>query len=188
MGVLSHCIDLSEAKRGDHVYALRKVGIYQHHGIIITGNDAQDFDETIKDPEQIMVVAQNLNGLEIVTVNEFCTEYINDSQWKHNLRRAEYYENPVLFKVKRRGTCYVQPSLPAEVVVKNACVIYKEKKDQWQPYSLLKRNCEHFAFTCSTGLDIASEQILAKYDLFTDGMCSTAMTIVTCVWGYCKSL
>lgn len=186
----SHHIDPSEVKRGNHLYALRGFGVYQHHGVAISGIDATRIKERPEVIEAIMVIEQNLNGLRVVTLKQFCYEEKGFIKLNHYLRRVQYNENPLAYEIKRRGSCYIQSSLPPEMIVENAILIYNDsnEKQKWCTYSLQARNCEHFAFKCCTDIGLLSEQILAKYDLTTNALSTIAMISTSIVWGVCKSL
>ncbi len=187
---LSHRIDPSEVESGDHLYALRGFGVYQHHGIAIFGTDATRIKERPTVIEPIMIIEQNQNGLRLVPLQQFCYEEIGCIKWNHNLRRVKYNTNPFAYEIKRRGSCYIQPKLPPRMIVENAISIYNDnnEREKWSTYSLLTRNCEHFAFTCCTGIGFISEQILAKYDIVTNTLSTLTMTTASIVWGFAKSL
>ncbi|CAF1669715.1 unnamed protein product, partial [Didymodactylos carnosus] len=93
MGFLSHVIDPSQVNRGDHVYALRSFGFYQHHGITITGADASRLIPKPPIIEPIMVIEQNQGGLNVVTLEKFTYEDGKLIKAKHFLRRAQYNAN-----------------------------------------------------------------------------------------------
>lgn len=164
---LSHYIHPSEVEKGDHLYVLRGFGFYQHHGIAITAEDAREFDPKLQYLDGIMVVEQNVNGLQIVTLEQFCYEDKIFMKCNHYLRRVKYNSNPLAYEIKRRGSCYIQQALPPEARVENAKIIYTTQREKWS-YSVIGRNCEHFAFTCCTGINLLSEQVLAKIDLLTN--------------------
>lgn len=183
---LSHYIHPSEVKRGDHLYAWRGLGYYQHHGVAITGTDATEFDANLKDVHEIMVVEQNINGLQIVTLEQFCYEDKLFLKWKHNLRCVKYSSNPFAYEIKRRGSCHIEKSLPPELIVENAKLIYTNQKEKWV-YSIFSRNCEHFAFTCCTNLTLLSEQVLAKFDLVENTIATGFSTGVPFLFNVIKS-
>ncbi|CAF0983818.1 unnamed protein product [Rotaria sordida] len=189
MVVWSHFIDPSDVERGDHVYALRFLGIYQHHGIVITAADVNRLALKPDVIETFMVIEQNQGGLRVVTLGEFTYEKRDIIEGRRALRRVQYGENPFVYGIKRRGSCYVQERLPPELIVANAILIYNDpnEKQKWSSYSLCKRNCEHFAFKCCVDITL-SEQVLAKYDLVTN-MISTATTCVgSFLWHWSKKL
>lgn len=186
----SHYIHPSEVERGYHLYALRGFGTYQHHGIAISGIDAERIKERPEVIEPIMVIEQNLNGLRLVTLKEFCYEERKFMKWNHKLRRARYDENVFAYEIKRRGSCYIQSALPFEMIVENAIFIYNDdnQRKKWSIYSLNARNCEHFAYKCCTDIGLLSEQILAKYDVMTNTLSTGATIAASIVWGFCKRL
>lgn len=188
MGFFSHSIELSDVKRADHVYALRKFGTYQHHGIVITAADARRFDADLMIDGPFMVVEQNTVGLRIVTLHDFVYEENKLYQWNHTLRRVQYDENPFAYGIKRRGSCYTATCLPPDLVVENARLIYTDpdEKNKWSAYSLFKRNCEHFSFVCCTDVGRLSEQVLAKYDAVTNTLNTGLITAVPLIWAYTK--
>ncbi|CAF3555443.1 unnamed protein product [Rotaria sp. Silwood1] len=106
------------------------------------------------------------------------------------LRRVQYNENPFAYGIKRRGSCYTQTALPAELIVLNAISIYNDpnQKEKWSSYSLGKRNCEHFAFHCCVEISMPSEQVLAKYDLLTNRFSIVTMTLGSLLWGWSNAI
>ena len=165
-------------RRGDHLYVWRKVRLYQHHGIVITEEDLREklspelFPTKI---EKLMIVEQNLHGLGIVTLNEFRTEHpIN---YKHDIGCARYHTNPMDYYLNRSGTCYLTKRLDEDNIVDNAIRIYNDQKqrDLWKTYSLVIKNCEQFAFICSTNVQyVLGEQVLMACNvvkcIFINGM------------------
>lgn len=189
MGLISHAIDRSEIKRGDHIYAFRAGGIYQHHGIVITIGDVHRFDPGLCTYETFMVVEQNQEGLRIVTLDDFALKKSIFHETYHTIRRVQYDENPFVYGIKRRGTSYTQKCLPAELIVENARLIYTDPKEneKWKTYSLFFRNCEHFAFECCTSIGRLSEQVLGCYDLIKNAT-NMFIRVVPLLWSFCKSL
>jgi hypothetical protein len=122
-----------------------------------------------------MVVEQNVNGLQIVTLEQFCYEDKKFMKCNHYLRRVKYNSNPLSYEIKRRGSCYIQQALPPKARLENAKIIYTTQRERWS-YSVMGRNCEHFAFTCCTGINLLSEQVLAKIDLLTNTFTTLAAT------------
>ena len=182
----SHYINPSDVKEGDHVYALRMFGTYQHHGIVITGEIAKKLNPKPSIIEPFMVIEQNRKdekekregGLRVVTLEMFMCG--------HSLRRAQYNENPFVYRVKRSGSCYIKQALPPQLIVANAILIYNEERGNWSTYSLIERNCEHFAFTCSTSLLRLSEQVCAKWGLLDGALSTAAMTGMSVLFGFIK--
>lgn len=190
MVFISHAIERADIKRADHLYAWRGLGTYQHHGIVITAADALRFGMKPPGDEQFMVVEQNVNGLAIVTIEDFMFESNRFFKWRHSLRRVQYGENPFVHGIKRRGSSYTQTCLPPDLVVENAFLIYTQEaeNEEWMTYSLTKYNCEHFAFVCSTDIGRLSEQVLGKYDLAVNSLNRAAATVVPLLTAYLKGL
>jgi hypothetical protein len=63
-------------RRGQHLRACRKAGLFEHHGIAITESDLKRIEPSIwpKKIEPIVVAEQNVGGLRIVSIQEFCTD------------------------------------------------------------------------------------------------------------------
>ena len=174
----SHYLDPADVSRGYHIYSLRGLSFHQHHGIVISGGDANRLDPKPPIIETFMVVEQNKTGLNVVTLAQFAHENHGLISGKRCIRRALYSENPFTHGIKRRGSCYIEPTLPDDMVVENAVLIYNDptERSNWSTYSVSKRNCEHFAFKCCTDISVLSEQVLAKHVLLHDVISTTAMT------------
>jgi hypothetical protein len=151
-------------RRADHLYVWRKVRMYQHHGIVVTENDIREniaSELMPKNVESLMIVEQNIHGLNIVTLNEFRTEL--PFNYLHDIGCACYKMDPWNYYLNRSGTCYLTDRLSEDEIVRNALRIYNDPKQReiWKTYSLIIRNCEQFAFICSTNVDHAlGEQVL----------------------------
>ncbi|CAF0964370.1 unnamed protein product [Rotaria sp. Silwood1] len=169
-------------RRGDHLYVWRKIRIYQHHGIVVSKEDIM----TILSPElmpnkveELMIVEQNIHGLNIVTLKEFRCEH--PFNYLHDIAVARYKTDPMDYYLNRSGTCYLTDRLPEDAIVKNALTIYNDKhqRDIWQTYSLVIKNCEQFAFICSTNVNyVLGEQVLMACNvvkcIFINGMYNAA--------------
>lgn len=172
--------------RGDHLYVWRKVRLYQHHGIVITEEDLRAklspdlFPTKI---ERLMIVEQNLHGLGIVTLKQFRTEH--PIHYEHDIGLARYHTNPMDYYLNRSGTCYLTKRLEEDSIVENAIRIYNDEKqrDFWKTYSLVIKNCEQFAFICSTNVQsVLGEQVLMGCNvvkcIFINGMYNAVKFIV----------
>ncbi len=75
-------------RRGQHVRAWRKRGLYDHHGIAIADSDLKRIEPSIwpNKIEPILIAEQNTCGLRIVSVQEFCTA--------HELKIVHYSTTP----------------------------------------------------------------------------------------------
>jgi hypothetical protein len=165
-------------RRGDHLYVWRKVRLYQHHGIVVTKEDileklsAELFPRKL---EELMIIEQNIHGLDIVTLKQFRTEI--PFHYVHDIGCARYKTDPMDYYLNRSGTCYLTDRLSEDLIVDNAIRIYNDKhqRDIWKTYSLVVKNCEQFAFICSTNLQyVLGEQVLMAFNvvkcIFINGM------------------
>jgi len=165
-------------RRGDHLYVWRKIRMYQHHGIVVSKEDILEKLSPELFPsklENLMIVEQNIHGLDIVTLKKFRTECpIN---YEHDIGCARYKTDPMDYYLNRSGTCYLTDRLPVDVIVQNAIRIYNDpnQRDIWKTYSLIIKNCEQFAFICSTNIEyVLGEQVLLAGNvvkcIFVNGM------------------
>ena len=171
--------------RGDHLYVWRKVRIYQHHGIVLTEDDVRNGIAPNLMPskiEPLMIVEQNLHGLDLVTLKQFRTEH--PFHYEHDIGCAQYKTDPMDYYLSRSGTCYLTTRLSVDEIVQNAIRIYNDEREReiWKSYSLALRNCEQFAFICSTSVThVLGEQVLLAANvvkcLFIQGM-SNAVKLV----------
>jgi hypothetical protein len=169
-------------RRGDHLYVWRKVRLYQHHGIVVTKEDILEKLSTELHPaklEELMIIEQNIHGLDIVTLKQFRTEV--PFHYAHDIGRARYKTDPMDYYLNRSGTCYLTDRLSEDIIVDNAIKIYNDKhqRDIWKTYSLVLKNCEQFAFICSTNLHyVLGEQVLMACNvvkcIFINGMYNAA--------------
>jgi hypothetical protein len=65
-------------RRGQHLRACRKAGLFEHHGIAITESDLKRVERSMwpSEIEPIVVAEQNVGGLRIVSIREFCTDHL----------------------------------------------------------------------------------------------------------------
>ncbi|CAF1128713.1 unnamed protein product [Adineta steineri] len=172
-------------RRGDHLYVWRKIRMYQHHGIVVTKEDILNniISELIPEKlELLMIVEQNIHGLDIVTLKQFRTEH--PFSYTHDICCAQYRADPMEYYLNRSGTCYLTKRLPEDKIVENAMRIYNDKhqRDVWKTYSLVLKNCEQFAFICSTSVEyVLGEQVLMGCNVikcvFINGMYNAAKYI-----------
>lgn len=164
-------------RRGDHLYVWRKVRMYQHHGIVVSNKDIENISSDLRprNIEDLMIIEQNIHGLDIVTLKQFRTEL--PFNYSHKISPARYETDPMDYYLNRSGTCYLTRRLSEDLVVENAIKIYNDKhqRDVWKTYSLIIKNCEQFAFICSTNVDfVLGEQVLMAANvvkcIFINGM------------------
>jgi hypothetical protein len=65
-------------RRGQHVRSCRKAGLFEHHGIAIAESDVKRIEPSMwpSKIEPIVVAEQNVGGLRIVSIQEFCTDHL----------------------------------------------------------------------------------------------------------------
>ena len=157
-------MDDYKPRRGDHLYVWRKIRLYQHHGIVVTKEDILEKLPSDLHPEkleELMIVEQNIHGLGIVTIKQFQTEH--PFNYRHDIGCARYKTDPMDYYLNRSGTCYLADRLSVDLIVENAIRIYKDERQReiWKTYSLVIKNCEQFAFICSTSVEyVLGEQVL----------------------------
>jgi hypothetical protein len=176
----SHKVNIKELKRGDHVYAWRYGCIYQHHGIVIAKKDIPEEryrTHSIPIIQELMIVENNRTEapcIRIITIAQFAHNYCVRRVHYGKNGKLDIF----LLDIKLRGKCYFEEALPPDEIVNNALFLYRcsslfdslLKKDSnsfiisatpnntvavqnsfiMGEYNLLVRNCEHFAFACST--------------------------------------
>jgi hypothetical protein len=152
--------------------------MYQHHGIVVTKEDLLEklSPELLPSKlESLMIIEQNIHGLDIVTLKQFRTEPLIN--YEHDIGYARYKIDPMDYYLNRSGTCYLTNRLSEDLIVQNAIRIYNDQNQRqiWKSYSLVIKNCEQFAFICSTNLEhVLGEQVLMAGNvvkcIFINGM------------------
>ena len=158
VGRYSHWISKSDLKPGDHIYAYRKLGIYQHHGIYIGTDD--DGEHTV------IHFTGTGGGLRSKSTAAITKSSLNDFKgWSHLLRLVCYGADIKEMKRKISGTTQTLESLPSQVVIATA-KYYAERPQEWSQYNLIDNNCEMFALYCKTGIRITGRSQIQGYKLF----------------------
>ncbi|KAG1360709.1 hypothetical protein COCNU_09G001720 [Cocos nucifera] len=162
MGFLSHKIERSEVKPGDHIYAWRALFTYSHHGIYVGGSKVVHFTRK-KDTSGTN--SSNSSGLSS-GVPSPCPTFpdcgfqqpdsgvilscLDCFLGNGSLHRFEYGVPPSVFLAKvRGGTCTTAESDPPETVISRAMFLLQ---NGFGNYDLFENNCEDFALYCKTGL------------------------------------
>ena len=128
----SHAIEISDLKRGDHIYSWRIGFIYQHHAIVIARSDVpgeRARTHPIPIIEDLMVIENSRTGppcIRIVTLAHFASN--------HRIRRVQYGRNTrtdmLITDFKMRGKFYSQDSLSANDIIKNALYLYHRSSEK----------------------------------------------------------
>ncbi|CAF1382556.1 unnamed protein product, partial [Didymodactylos carnosus] len=189
MGFFFQIIDAQDIRPGYQLYSHRKLCTYQHHGIALSIDDLNylRFDEGVERIVElittktalpaIIVIEQNLDDIRLVTLEEFAG--IDPFGWKNAIRRVQYSDNIHAQRIKFvSGVSYASACLSKDKIVQNAIKIYNDIKERqkWSIYSLVARNCEHFAYMCSTGKRRMSQQVLAGLERIQWGLGSAITT------------
>ncbi|KAF3441471.1 hypothetical protein FNV43_RR15385 [Rhamnella rubrinervis] len=142
MGLMSSKMESEKLRPGDHIYTWRSGYSYSHHGIYV--GDGKVIHLT-RGPGLIIFSstsrAQPWND-RVVCCN--IQDFLCDGQ----LYRFEYDASPVVFLIKRAGTCSLASSNPPEDVLHRAYFLLHHG---FGDYHLLNKNCETFAIYCKTG-------------------------------------
>ncbi|XP_065860126.1 protein LEAD-SENSITIVE 1 [Euphorbia lathyris] len=160
MGLLSHKVERSEIRPGDHIYTYRAVFTYSHHGVFVGGSKVVHFR-----PRQIANSSSDISDVYESNVASSCE--IPDCGFrqpnsgvvltcldcflgKGSLFRFEYGVPPSVFLVKvRGGTCTTAPSDPSGTVIHRAMYLLQ---NGFGNYDIFQNNCEDFAMYCKSGL------------------------------------
>uniref|UniRef100_A0A6N2KKE6 LRAT domain-containing protein n=1 Tax=Salix viminalis TaxID=40686 RepID=A0A6N2KKE6_SALVM len=164
MGFLSHRVERSEIKPGDHIYTYRAVFTYSHHGIFVGGSkvvhftprqNANSSSDTSSDFYDSMSsipsscetfpdcgFRQPDSGVVLSCLDCFLK--------KGSIYSFEYGVPPTVFIAKvRGGTCTTAASDPSETVIHRAMYLLQ---NGFGNYDIFQNNCEDFAMYCKTGL------------------------------------
>ncbi|KAG6748239.1 hypothetical protein POTOM_048150 [Populus tomentosa] len=164
MGFLSHRVERSEIKPGDHIYTYRAVFTYSHHGVFVGGSkvvhftprqNANSSSDTSSDFYDSMAsipsscetfpdcgFRQPDSGVVLSCLDCFLK--------KGSLYSFEYGVPPTVFIAKvRGGTCTTAASDPPETVIHRAMYLLQ---NGFGNYDVFQNNCEDFAMYCKTGL------------------------------------
>ncbi|EYU24269.1 hypothetical protein ABFS82_07G081300 [Erythranthe guttata] len=128
---LSHRIEKSSLKAGDHIYSWRAAYSYSHHGIFMGGDRVVHF-----------------------TRDGVLSSSLEDFLDGTKLRLYRYDSKPESVIVKLRGTCTTAVSDDEATVIYRANYLLE---NGFGRYNLLKKNCENFATYCKTGLLVVKD-------------------------------
>ncbi|KAI4967023.1 hypothetical protein ZWY2020_034436 [Hordeum vulgare] len=148
MGLLSHRVERSELKPGDHIYTWRAAYSYSHHGIYVGGSKVVHFT-TKKEA--------GTAGLDSARCHPHLPRLLPPRRRLHGF---EYGVPPAVFLAKLRGgTCTTAASDPADAVVHRAMYLLQ---NGFGSYDVFENNCEDFALYCKTGLLLPPEQGIGR--------------------------
>ncbi|KAJ1269512.1 hypothetical protein BS78_07G217700 [Paspalum vaginatum] len=167
MGLLSHRVEPSEVRPGDHLYTWRAGYTYSHHGIYVGGSKVVHFtrkkEAGTAGLDSAVAVSSLLSrgaGDECPTFPD-CGFQLPDSGVVLTcldcflrggaLHRFEYAAPPAVFLAKLRGgTCTTaRPDGGADAAVRRAMHLLRHG---FGDYDVFENNCEDFALYCKTGL------------------------------------
>ncbi|PIN02205.1 hypothetical protein CDL12_25284 [Handroanthus impetiginosus] len=175
MGILSHRVERSDLKAGDHIYSWRTAYAYSHHGIYVGGNKVVHFTH-----DQYLSSTGHSSSIwfssSVSNVPAACLNIPDCGFRKHNsgvtmsclncflasgvLYRFEYGVNRISFLAKLRGgTCTTAKSDPPESVIHRAMYLLH---NGFGNYNLFTNNCEDFALYCKTGFLVRGQEPLGS--------------------------
>ncbi|XP_025821840.1 uncharacterized protein LOC112897693 isoform X2 [Panicum hallii] len=166
MGLLSHRVERSEIKPGDHIYTWRAGYTYSHHGIYVGGSKVVHFTRkkeagTAGLDSAIAVSSLLSQGPDECPTFPDCGFQLPDSGVVltcldcflrgGSLHRFEYGAPPAVFLAKLRGgTCTTaRADGGPDVAVRRAMHLLQ---NGFGDYDVFENNCEDFALYCKTGL------------------------------------
>nr|CAB3481643.1 unnamed protein product [Digitaria exilis] len=166
MGLLSHRVERSEIKAGDHIYTWRAGYTYSHHGIYVGGSKVVHFTRKKEAGAAGLDSAIAMSSLlsqgsdECPTFPD-CGFQLPDSGVVLTcldcflrggaLHRFEYGAPPAVFLAKLRGgTCTTaRADGGADAAVRRAMHLLQ---NGFGDYDVFENNCEDFALYCKTSL------------------------------------
>ncbi|KAF0898305.1 hypothetical protein E2562_007158 [Oryza meyeriana var. granulata] len=165
MGLLSHRVERTEIKPGDHIYTWRAAYTYSHHGIYVGGSKVVHFTRkkeagTAGLDSAIAISSIISQGSAECPTFPDCGFQLPDSGViltcldcflrDGSLHGFEYGVPPAVFLAKLRGgTCTIASSDSPDTVVHRAMYLLQ---NGFGNYDVFENNCEDFALYCKTGL------------------------------------
>ncbi|KAK9279776.1 hypothetical protein L1049_013458 [Liquidambar formosana] len=165
MGFLTHRVERSQIKPGDHIYTYRAVFTYSHHGVYVGGSKVVHFTPEREVNSSTETTSPNSYGL-MSSLQASCSIFpdcgfrqpnsgvvlscLDCFLGKGSLYCFEYGVTPSVFLSKvRGGTCTTAASDPPETVIHRAMYLLQ---NGFGNYDMFQNNCEDFALYCKTGL------------------------------------
>ncbi|XP_062195109.1 protein LEAD-SENSITIVE 1-like [Phragmites australis] len=165
MGLLSHRVERSEIKPGDHIYTWRAGYAYSHHGIYVGGSKVVHFTRKKEAgtgglDSAIAVSSLLSQGSDECPTFPDCGFQLPDScviltcldcfLRGGALHLFEYGVPPAVFLAKLRGgTCTTARADAPDAAVHRAMRLLQ---NGFGDYDVFENNCEDFALYCKTGL------------------------------------
>ena len=143
VSLFSHKIEREKLKPGDHIYAYRATGVYQHHGIYIGKWDIEVIHFTGRETKSKSTAHIRVASLDTFLCDGELHLVLYDTDW-------------AIEKLKIAGTSHTMVSRPASTVIATA-ISFAQNPHSWGDYHLLTNNCEHFATYCKTGVRVVFE-------------------------------
>ncbi|CAK7348680.1 unnamed protein product [Dovyalis caffra] len=138
MGFLTHRVERSEIKPGDHIYSYRAVFTYSHHGIFVGGSKVVHFTPRENANSSSDTSSDFYDSMS--SIPSSC-ETFPDCGFRQP-------DSGVVLSL-RGGTCTTAASDPPETVVHRAMYLLQ---NGFGNYDVFHNNCEDFAMYCKTGL------------------------------------
>ncbi|CAD6264968.1 unnamed protein product [Miscanthus lutarioriparius] len=167
MGLLSHRMERSEMKPGDHIYTWRAGYTYSHHGIYVGGSKVVHFTRKkeagtagLDSAIAVSSLLLSQGGSDECPTFPDCGFQLPDSGVVLTcldcflrggaLHRFEYGVPAAAFLAKLRGgTCTTARTDPSDAAVRRAMHLLQ---NGFGDYDVFENNCEDFALYCKTGL------------------------------------
>ncbi|CAD6245747.1 unnamed protein product [Miscanthus lutarioriparius] len=167
MGLLSHRVERSEMKPGDHIYTWRAGYTYSHHGIYVGGSKVAHFTRKkeagtagLDSAIAVSSLLLSQGGSDECPTFPDCGFQLPDSGVVLTcldcflrggaLHRFEYGVPAAAFLAKLRGgTCTTARADPSDAAVRRAMHLLQ---NGFGDYDVFENNCEDFALYCKTGL------------------------------------
>ncbi len=157
-------LQITDIRRGQHLYVERMCGAYHHHGIVIYADDIKHIQTKFMSSEcsplaPLMIIEENRHGLRVVNIDVFCNEEMFNR--RHEIHRVRYGVTLEVYDKEPSGTCYLEVCVDEDTIISNALNIFNNAQEQdiWKNYNLVMRNCEQFAYLCCTNIRTLGEQV-----------------------------
>ncbi|KAL8546103.1 hypothetical protein ACS0TY_005994 [Phlomoides rotata] len=181
MELLSHRVEGSNLKGGDHIYSWRIGFSYSHHGIYVGGTRDKVVHFTRAKDLSCSSFSSSVSnrGFKKGERSGVTTSCLNCFIGNGSLYRFEYGVSKCVFIAKiRGGTCTTAKSDPPEAVIHRAMYLLR---NGFVKYDLFTNNCEDFALYCKTGLLVYGH---GQTDLGSSGQAASAVGVPVAAFLY----